>query len=167
MTLIVEDGTGIAGAEAYASVAYADAYWAARPQSPLSVAWAAATTATKEGGMREGADYLDAEYGDAYRGTKAGTVQGRLWPRSNANDDAGYPLPGLPTELKNANCELAARAITAPLVEDLDRGGKIQTVKAGAVAVTYSDTAPAGTTYGIVSKMLIPVLKRRIEWEWR
>ena len=51
--LTVEDGTGIEGAESYASVAAADAYWAKLSHLTLATTWAAFDTAGKEGRLRE------------------------------------------------------------------------------------------------------------------
>ena len=166
MTLIVETGAGIAGAEAYASVATADAYFAARTHLTMYATWTALTTAKKEGALREAADYLDAEFGQQYRGTRAGRVQGRLWPRTDALDDEGYPLPDLPNELQLANCELAGRAASAPLANDLDRGGKVKRMKAGSVELEYTDGATASTIYGIVNKMLAPILQQSASTNW-
>lgn len=169
MTLVVETGAGIAGAEAYASVATADAYFAARTHLAMYTTWTALTTAKKEGALREAADYLDAEFGSQYRGTRAGRIQGKLWPRTNALDDDGYPLPDLPIELQLANCELAGRAATAPLAADLERGGKVKRMKAGSVELEYMDGATASTAYGIVTKMLAPILQTtgNAGWDWK
>lgn len=169
MTLIVEDGSGITGAEAYVSVATADAYFAARTHLTLYATWSGLTTAQKEGCLREGADYLDAEFGSQYRGSRAGRIQGKLWPRVNALDDEGYILSNLPIELQQANCELAARAATAPLANDLERGGNIKRMKAGSVELEYSEGAPIATSYGIVTKLLAPILNCTQEggkWGW-
>ena len=60
MALVVEDGTGVDGANSYGTVAEADAYWADR--NVLTWAGASATNADKEGFMIEGADYLNQFY---------------------------------------------------------------------------------------------------------
>lgn len=122
MALEVENGTGVAGAEAYASVAAADAYWAKRPQSPFATTWAAVTDVlTKEGALREGADYMDAELGLLYPGKPLTTTQGKLCPRADACDAS---FDGFPATLVAANIELAARAISSPLAPTpTTRGG--------------------------------------------
>ena len=114
MTLVVEDGTGVPGADSYAALAGADAYFAARAHLALAATWDAATDANKEGALREASAYLDATYGPHYRGTRRGYVQGLEWPRSGARDDADYPLPALPEVLVRATCELAAGAAVRP-----------------------------------------------------
>jgi hypothetical protein len=173
MTIMVEDGTGVQGAESYASVAFADAYFTARSHLAIATTWAAVgtTTAKKEGALREATAYLDAEFGPRYRGTRAGRVQGLLWPRTGALGDEGYSLPALPLELQQAAAELAGRAISAPLADDEARGGDIKRMKAGSVEIEYAQGAKLGTTYGIVSKMLIPLLDcaedSKTLWSWR
>lgn len=181
MALIVEDGTGIAGAESYASVADADAYWVARPQDPLAAAWAAADQAKKEGALRSASSYLDGAYGRSYRGARIGWEQGLEWPRSDGLDaegqplpvagPGGAPLPALPPMLKHAAAELAARALAAPLAQDADRGGMVKREKIeGAVEVEYFDGAPAETRYGIVTGLLAPILDGsqggQATWNW-
>ncbi len=49
MTIIVEDGTGVVGAETYAAVAFTDTYWSARTHNSLGTTWSAAPLADKEG----------------------------------------------------------------------------------------------------------------------
>ncbi|MFG1317587.1 DnaT-like ssDNA-binding protein [Xanthobacter autotrophicus] len=179
--LIVEDGTGIAGAESYAAVAYADAYWAARPQDALAAAWAAATEASKEGALRAASAYLDAIYGASYRGIRKGWEQGLEWPRTGGLDAAGsslpvlgpgnVPLPALPPMLKRGAAELAPRALSGPLALDADRGGRVKREKLeGAVEIEYFDGAPAETSYGVVTGMLGPILDGlqggQATWYW-
>lgn len=162
MSLIVEDGTGVASAACYATIAFKIAYFTARPQLTISATFLAADTSEQEGSSREAADFLDAQWGSYYRGVRRGFVQGRLWPRTDALDDAGYPLPDLPIELQNAECELAARALSAPLAIDLERDGKIKRIDKAVgplrTSTEYFDAAPTQKTYGIVANMLAPLL---------
>lgn len=172
--MIVEDGTGIVRAESYASIAVIDAFWAARTNRAEAALWAAKTTALKEGAAREGKSYLDATFGPYYRGIRAGYVQGGLWPRTGAFDDAGYPLPSLPPELIDANCELAGRAVTSRLAADAARGGAVKRKrsKAGPVETEteWADGATAETKYGFVAGILAPILTGlpgAATWLWR
>lgn len=164
MTLIVEDGTGVSGAESYASTSYIDTYWTNRPQRTYSATWLALTTPNKEGCAREASAYIDAIWGPYYRGVRYGWVQGLLWPRTGAFDEAqslrrpAYELPDLPACLLSAVAELAVRASAAILGADLDRGGMIKMLKAGSVQVEYVDGAPARPTYGVIGDLLAPIL---------
>lgn len=169
MALTPETGAGVAGADSYATLAQVLAYWQARTHDPLSAAWTgAATDALREGAIREATGYLDAHYGQRYRGIRRGYVQGREWPRSEACDDAGYPLPDLPPQLVDAVCELAARALSARLKADLDRGGRIASeAVSGAVSVSYFADAPGDTTWGFVDGLLAPILATKAAWGFR
>lgn len=162
MTLIVETGAGIAGAESYATVAYITAYWAARPHLALAATWAAAIEARQEGAAREATAFCDATWGVYYRGIRAGYVQGLLFPRTGAKDDAGYLMPALPTELKVAVAELAARALSAPLATDVDRGGEIKRIKKKVGPLEketeYFDTATVEKSFGSVAGILAPLM---------
>lgn len=168
MPLTVEDGTGVAGADAYASLAAVAAYWTARPHDALSTAWSNATDARREGAIREAAGFLDSVYGPFYRGRRASYAQGLLWPRNAGLDDEGAPiavtdpngvaLPPLPPALISASAELAARALTARLAPDLERGGRVKRIAEGVgplrEEVEYMDGAPAVTAYGPVAGLM-------------
>lgn len=152
MSLVVETGEGVEGAEAYASDAAAAAYWAKRPQSPLATAWTAETDQTKrEGALREATDYLDAELGQSYPGDPKTTTQGKLCPRAKECDDA---FNGFPTQLVAACIELAARALTAPLAPDKDDKGWIKREKVGPLETEYGAAGPQDGQYGAVIRSL-------------
>lgn len=174
MSLTVEDGTGISGADAYVSRAACLAYWANRPQLAFSATVAAAAVTDVDGAIREATTFLDATYGPFYRGVRRGYIQGLLWPRAAAYDDAAYPLPGLPPELVTATCELAARAISAPLSADVERGGQVKRERdtAGPVSTEteWADGATPETKYGFVAGILAPILTGlpgMASWLWK
>lgn len=172
MALISELGSGTVGAESYSSVAFTDTYFTNRAQLAIAATWAAGSTGDKEGSLRTATAYVDAVWGQFYRGTRSGRVQGLEWPRTGAWDDNGYPLPDLPSELQNAVCELAARALSAPLAADAARGGMVKRQKVdGAVEQEFFEGAPTEKTYGVVMKMLAPILDGTQggipQWNWR
>jgi hypothetical protein len=175
MTLIVETGAGVAGAESYGAVAGASAYWSSRTHNPLAATWTAANTASREGALREASAFLDAVYGPFYRGQRRGLVQGLLWPRSNAMDEARMPLPDLPGEIVTAAYELAARALSGRLMPDADIDGTIKRrrEKVGPIEeeTEYAGSIPA-QRFGYVAQMLGPVLTGAQPgasggWAWR
>ncbi|MEN0652385.1 MULTISPECIES: DnaT-like ssDNA-binding protein [Hyphobacterium] len=172
MALNPETGAGVYGADSYATRAFILAYWTARPHDALAATVAAADVDDLDGAAREASAYLDAEFGAHYRGDRKGYVQGLLWPRSGAKDDAGYDLPAIPEELKRAVAELAARALSARLAPDLERGGMIKREKIGPIEQEFAEGASADTRYGFVAKMLAPVLDGtqtgapRAQWNW-
>lgn len=87
MALIVEDGTGLTGAESYASVEQADDYLSKRNRDSV---WATYTTAQKEGFLRAATEYLDAMC--TWRGLVQTTTQSLGWPRTGAYDRWDRPL---------------------------------------------------------------------------
>lgn len=176
MALIVEDGTGVPEAESYNSIAAISAYWLKRPHTGYAVAWAAADSDTQEGAAREATDYLDATFGALYRGTRKGYVQGRLYPRSGADDGTGYPLPDLPPELVQATSELAGRAVSGLLSPDADLSGAIKStsVKVGPItdSIEYVPGTKIEKKFGFLEGLLSPILDRAepgsaASWEWR
>lgn len=162
MALIVETGSGVQGAESYASVAFIDTYWAARTHDANAAAWAALTTAQKEGSAREATSYLDSVYGSYYKGIRRGYVQGLLWPRDKALDEAGYPLPDLPDDLKRATAELAVRASSSRLSPDAARDNLVKRIKKKVgpleTETEYADGASTQTRYGSVEGFLAGLL---------
>jgi hypothetical protein len=176
VSLIAEDGTGVAGAESYATTAYIDTYWAARGHRTSSATWATATTADKEGAAREASAYIDATWGVYYKGRRAGYNQGLLWPRIDAMDEAGYPLPDLPDCLKIAVAELAVRSLSAVLQADQDTTGDIKSLmeRVGPIETqtVYVNGGIQRAQYGSVAGILFPVLNglqpelRMPQWSW-
>ena len=177
MALTVEDGTGIQDADSYVSTADADTYWDNRQHTTFYTTWDAASTDEKEGALREATTHLDAIYGPYYIGIRRGRVQGLLWPRTGAHDDADYPLPDLPREIQDACCELAARAVSARLSEDVDRGGAVKRKreKIGEIEeeTEFFDGATTHKRYGAVDGILAPLLTGAqpgsdgYSWHWR
>lgn len=150
MALIVEDGTGLANAEAYISVADADTYFAARGDT----VWAALTEAAKEQALRKGADYLE---GYRWKGERYTATQALSWPRAYVVVD-GYTLDAdeLPTALVRANAELAVRASAAVLSTDASAQVVSETV--GPISVTYAAGARQQTRYEAVERLLAALM---------
>jgi len=176
MALIVETGIGVAGAESYNSVAELSAYWLKRGHTSFATAWAAATTDAKEGAAREATDFLDAEYGQFYRGVRKGYVQGKMWPRTSAQDGTGYNLPDMPPELKQAHAELSGRAVSGRLSIDADVAGFVQStsVKVGSISesITYAGGTKMERKFGFLDGIMAPLLDRvepgsAASWSWR
>lgn len=152
--LIPEDGSGVMGANAYCSQAFADAYCAARAGADTSFsAWSGYTDAQKQSAIILATDYLDAT--QSWIGNKNSYSQGLQWPRTGAFDQAGMidiPTTVVPPVLMMACADLAARAASGTtLLQDLERGGMIKSQSVAGLSITYMDGAPAGTVYGAVS----------------
>lgn len=112
--MAIDSTPGGAAADSYVSVAEADAYWAKRSSS----AWAAADTEFKEAALVRATSFVDAEY--TWKGVRRTAEQALAWPRYDVCLD-GYPLSPdeIPLKVKDAVCELALRALTGNLADDV------------------------------------------------
>lgn len=102
MALVIENGSLVAGATSYASVAEARAYAAARastlPDDDSAV----------EAALIVAMDFLES-FRDEYQGLKVDPLEQPLqWPRAGVKiDGAALPSTSIPKELKAAQCQLA------------------------------------------------------------
>ena len=111
LTIIKEDGTGKADANAYANVADGDAYHAG---NLYASAWTAATADNKAVALVMASRLIDAEY--QFGGTRAVASQALQWPREDCPDpDAGDMVAEtiVPKAVVEAACELARELIIA------------------------------------------------------
>jgi hypothetical protein len=162
MALILEDGTGPAGANAYATEAMCDTYCDTRAITD----WTSNTTGDKEAALIRGSIGIDGLYRARFPGYRTYfRAQGLEWPRTMAYDAEGILVPGnaVPQEIIDAACEAAVRELVAPgsMIPDLERGGGILRLQAGSVAIDYGAASTPYTTFGvidgIVAKLLSPM----------
>lgn len=108
MAFLVEDGSGIAGANAYVAIQDFIDYWSDRGVEidPISDNDRASI-------IIRATDYIDKRFGKRFRGFKKQHDQGLEWPRLDAEDDSGYEFDGVPKELQHACIEYALRAFYA------------------------------------------------------
>ena len=142
--LIVEDGTGLAGANAYVSIEFADKYFSARKNE----AWAGLDSAAKEAVIIKATDYLEAVYWGKWQGEKLKADQALAFPRR--------PF-GMPAKFKFAVCELAIKANSGELLSDIERLTTKE--KVGSIEVEYRSSADPTTKYAYVCSLLKPFLK--------
>lgn len=141
MALIVEDGTGKADAECYASIATINAYATARGLTFAITGGSNAADA--EAAARRATTWLDAGFRDRFPGRKTnGRQQALEWPRVGACDASGEAIASdeVPTEIINALCEAAIREKASPggLSPDVTPGQVAKREKVeGAVEVEY------------------------------
>ncbi len=111
MAFVAEDGTGLSNANAYVAVADADSYFTDR----ANTTWSAASNSAKEAALIKATDYVDARFGQRFRGVKLESDQSLYFPRDELYDNEGNEVEGIPTPFKNAVCEYAIRALSADL----------------------------------------------------
>lgn len=142
--MIPEDGTGLADANAYVSIEFADEYFSARKNE----AWAGLDSAAKEAAIIKATDYLEAVYWEKWQGEKLKEDQALAFPRK--------PF-GMPAKFKFAVCELAIKANSGELLSDIERLTTKE--KVGSIEVEYSSSADPTTKYAYVCSLLKPFLK--------
>lgn len=113
MTITVEDGTGLTGADAYISVADADTYFSAVGNTT----WSAASTSAKEQAIVKATRYMEKRFGNKWKGLIASSTQALGWPRDHVYDERGTELDDqVPRPIANACAEYALHALSNELI---------------------------------------------------
>lgn len=157
MALVVEDGSGVEGAQSYLDVSGFKKYADARALVYTG------TDPVIEAALIRATAWLDASYRSRWPGTRVyGRDQRLAWPRSGVTDadDEEIAEGEIPQEVLDAAAEAAVRELASPgsLAPDLERGGAIRRVQAGSVSVEYASTATAGTTFSLIDGLLAGLL---------
>ena len=146
MALVIETGTGAATSNSYISAADATIYHAARGNS----LWVG-TDAVKEAALLKAATYLDGNYRARWKGFQVlPNIQAMEWPRYNVNPFMSIDV--IPQRLKDAQCELALRALTAELAADAT--GNIKREKVDVLETEYFANSVPKQVYTIVDQLL-------------
>lgn len=159
MALIVEDGSNVAGAESYESVANADTHHSNRGNT----AWAALTTTAKEQALRKATDYMTQAYRDRWAGYRTNTGQSLDWPRALVEiKDVNYigsyvDQDSIPSEVKKACCELALMSLDGDLAPNLERETASESI--ATISVSYFQGSKQYTVYRAIDMMLKPLLR--------
>lgn len=110
MALVVEDGTGLAAANAYISVAFADTYHGDRGNTKWTDE--SVSVPKKEQAIVRATDFINKLFGRKFIGTRRLELQGLEWPRIDAWDLDHYLLSAqVPPQLQKACAEYALRAV--------------------------------------------------------
>lgn len=163
MTLIVENGSGVANANSYASVAQADARLLVRGNAD----WDALDTDAKEMALILATDYMTSKYRLRWSGYRALLSQSLDWPRFQvpivdapgiyAPFPAFYPINTVPTEVVNATIDLALRSSQGTVLQpDLDQPVQRETV--GPITTVYFPGARMEVLYSAIDGILAPFL---------
>ena len=154
LTLIKEDGSGLANANAYADVAEGDAY---HDGHLYAADWTGANSTTKAAALVMATRLVDAFH--QFRGFKTHDTQALQWPREFARDDDALRSHGLsvlvvrdeyfasnavPKLLRDAVIETARELIKANRADDPDGEGIAVLALTGSLSITFdkSDRAP-------------------------
>ena len=154
MTLIVEDGTGLTNATAYASLVYLTEYHTLRG----NLAWLDADPVEEQEPAAVRATFgLDYWLRQSWKGSKKTATQRLAWPRIDVVDEDGFEVAddAVPVQVKDAFCEISLIELTTrfyPTTQSKADAIKSQTV--GPITTVYKDTAPTYTTYPHIEAML-------------
>lgn len=151
--LTVEDGTGVAEADAYVEITDVDTY----ATNYGKTSWTGLTNNEKELHIRRATQFIDNKY--PYPGTPKTATQGlffpleELWVR-------GYQVTGVPRQLKDAVCELATISVTTDLQDSVAaRTYTYRKVKIGDVEKTERyETDQRQNIFYSVEMLLTPLL---------
>jgi hypothetical protein len=153
MALVVEDGTGVVGANSYASAEDADAYFADR----ANTTWSAADDVTKSAALINATDYIEMKGTLLWKGQEEfpDAPQGLSFPRVNM----GYGLPdGLPTGVVRATYEYAVRWINSggtglvpdPAFDETGRLPTLTTERVGPIIETNQWDETKGSSFVLI-----------------
>lgn len=153
MALIVEDGSIVAGADSYISVAEADAYHESRGNA----AWDLIDD--KEALLRRATDYMVGKYRLRWAGSRVYSGQALDWPRVDvpildSRYKAYHDSSSVPLEVKQACAILALKAHSAALIEDQSQ--KVISVQVGPITTTYEPSSSTAVKYNEVDNLLSP-----------
>lgn len=176
MVFKTEDGTGLPDSNSFASLPEAETYVVDRGLPDAS--WVDLDDEVKQGALVKATDFLVQKYRLRWKGIRVKFEQALDWPRAGVQtEDYFEPDTGareslifnglafmvpdniVPPDIKKATIELAIRAAVGDLAPDLARGGQVVSETVGEISVTYSESAPANTTYQTVNGWLRPYLK--------
>lgn len=156
MSLTVEDGTGLAGADSFVSVDDADAYHAGRRTE-----WHTYSLDEREAALRRASAWLT--YHVPWKGLPArGRGQALSWPRTGVTDANDYAVSEseVPAEVITATMELAIREIAEPgmLVPDFTSSERVVMEQIGPLRTEYA----TGTGSGWDSQPTVPAVQALI-----
>ena len=163
MSLIVETGAIVAGAESYATVAQFKTY-----STNFGFNYAALSDTNIEVALRQATLYLTQQYRTLWKGVRRLATQSLDWPRAGVSTEpvtygqhysARYIVPPdtVPTEVVNA-CIIMAQKASAGV--DLFPDGTQKTTQEtiGPITVKYTDGSPQRVQYDAVESLLAVLL---------
>lgn len=167
MPLIVEDGSQVANANSYASLAQANARRTARAVNPDTDAWLIAEPDVQASSLISATDFLSGRYRLLWAGFRVSVTQSLDWPRYEVPQldaptayspfDTFYPNNAVPSEVVNATIDLALKVLNGTEL-DPDLGAQVTRETVGPITTVYEDGARQNTFFSAIDSMLQPLL---------
>lgn len=130
--LILEDGSGVVGANSYVSLEESDLYQAKRYRED----WALLTDEQRKACLIKATQYVDSLYN--WKGRRKFEDQDLAFPRVLIKDKDGFEVKGVPKKLKEAICEAAYYGSQNELFVQYNENGAVKRQKVdGAVEIEY------------------------------
>ena len=142
------------GGNAYADLAGADGWFAARGRD----GWSEAGEAARHAALIRAADWLDGQF--SFRGQRADAGQARAWPRVGAGGTVA--VDGLPMPVRQAYFELALALLEGDGAVARLTGlqGAVKRERSGGLAIEYEAGSRAGgRSGGQIRALLAPYLR--------
>lgn len=111
MAFTPEDGSGLSNSNSYVELSFSNDYFDDRGNAT----WSGASDTDKQTALVRATDYIDKRFATRFKGRRSSGEQSLQWPRTDATDNDGYDLTGVPTKLKQATCEYAFIALSMAL----------------------------------------------------
>lgn len=151
MTITVEDGSAVSGANSYVSVAFADTYFTY--DINFSSTWGALTNAEKENSLIWATRILDQKV--RWKGSKSVETSALRWPRTGLTDrdDVVIADDEIPLQLKELTCEVAKfLQTTDPTISQ--GGDALKAIVVDVIEIQYQDGATQPTTPPLFNQLL-------------
>ena len=148
VTLVVEDGTGLANANAYISRADATTFFG---EHLYATDWTGATDANKDIALTMSTRLLDDSF--RWKGKKKTTTQALEWPRFDIHDRDGWYQSDIPGVIGEATAEFAKWLLLADRTSETGDLG-FEELKAGSLFLKIKDTDRRRLIPSIVVNML-------------
>lgn len=149
MTAIAE--IAISGGNAYADLASADGWFAARGRA----SWPEAAEAERHAALIRAADWLDGQF--SFRGQRIDASQNRAWPRVGIGGGVAV-VDGMPMPVRQAYFELALALLDGDGAAERLIGlqGAVRRERIGGLAIEYANDGRSG---GQIRALLAPYLR--------
>lgn len=160
MAIVVEDGTGLSNANAYAAVATIDTYHTDRANDD----WSDADTEDKEAALIRATFALDYKYREVWKGVRRTQDQALAWPRiakkdttTAIEDDEGYDIAidAVPQAVIYAVAEVALIELTQRFVtQEITRDDLVRKEKIGPLETEWFEGTTSVTQFPHIDAIL-------------
>lgn len=154
MSIIVETGAIVPGAESLCSVAFADAFHS----SHGNAGWAALSETEKEQALRRFTLHAAGRYRSRWQGDRVSSVQPMDWPRAGVYLD-GYLLASttIPSDIQAAWAIGALKAAAEDMDADITQG--VKSTRVGPIEKVFDENSSRVKKYSAIDRLLQPYLR--------